>query len=58
MRCPRCGTLMNRHAEKPLKDARREESLPFDPILGGAISSIHCCPGCGKVEAELESGAT
>ena len=44
---------MNRHAEKPLKDAP-DESLPFDAVLGGVIAAIHCCPGCGKVEAEME----
>jgi len=47
MGCPNCGTLMNRHAEKPVKDAHALE--------GEVIASIHYCPGCGKVEAEIES---
>jgi len=46
MRCPNCGTLMNRHAEKPIKDPHVPE--------GEVIASIHYCPRCGKVEAELE----
>ena len=54
MRCPDCDTLMNRHAEKPVKDPGPEESRSFDAVLGGTIAVIHCCPGCGKVEAELE----
>jgi hypothetical protein len=37
---------MNRHAEKPVKDARAHD--------GEVIASIHYCPGCGKVEAAIE----
>ena len=46
MRCLNCGTLMNRHAEKLVKDAPAPE--------GEVIASIHYCPGCGKVEAVIE----
>jgi predicted RNA-binding Zn-ribbon protein involved in translation (DUF1610 family) len=49
MNCPRCGTSMNRHAEKPLKDPGSPE--------GEVLASIHYCPGCGKVEAEPETDA-
>ena len=46
MSCPSCGTLMNRHAEKLIKDSH---------VPGGEVlASIHYCPKCGKVEAELE----
>ena len=38
---------MNRHAEKTVKDPRTPE--------GEVIASIHYCPACGKVEAEIES---
>ncbi len=55
MRCPNCGALMNMHAEKPLKEARTEESALFDADLGGVVATIHYCPGCGKVEAQIES---
>jgi len=46
---------MNRHAEKPLKEASPEESVHFDTVLGGVVAAMYCCPGCGKVEAEMES---
>jgi len=45
MRCPECGTLMNKHAEKPVM-------VTGDEI----ILAIHCCPKCGKVESEELSG--
>ena len=54
MVCPDCGISMNRHAEKPLKSVPSDESLKIDSDLGGAVASIYCCPGCGKVEAEIE----
>jgi len=46
MYCPACGALMNWHAEKSIKD-------PQAPS-GEVIASIHYCPECGKVEAEVE----
>jgi ribosomal protein S27AE len=54
MRCPRCGAEMNRHAEKPVKDTRAEESTHYNPAFDGVVESIHCCPACGKVEAVIE----
>ena len=38
---------MNKHAEKPVKGAHAPE--------GEVLASIHYCPDCGKVEAEIES---
>jgi hypothetical protein len=46
LHCPNCGSLMNRHAEKPVKDSHVPE--------GEAVISVYCCPKCGKVEAEPE----
>jgi ribosomal protein S27AE len=47
MRCPNCGTSMNPHAEKLIKSPQAPD--------GEILASIHYCPGCGKVEAEIES---
>jgi hypothetical protein len=46
---------MNRHAEKPIKIAHVEESTPSpsDSFPGEVVAAIHCCPACGKVEAEI-----
>jgi ribosomal protein S27AE len=45
MRCPSCGTPMNKHAEKPV-------TLTSDEI----ILAVHTCPNCGKVESEELKG--
>jgi ribosomal protein S27AE len=51
--CPRCGSNMNRHAEKP--DYSADPSSPsFDPVLGAALMEFHTCPRCTYV---LERGA-
>ena len=44
--CPRCGTEMNRHAEKIDYAA---DSDAFDPALGGVLSEFHTCPHCRYV---------
>jgi len=46
---------MNRHAEKllqnsPLTDPAKSNSLEEE----FPVASIHCCPGCGKIEAVTE----
>jgi len=54
MHCPNCGALMNRHAEKSIKETHPEESSLFDPMIEGVLAAIYCCPRCGKIEMELE----
>jgi len=46
MTCPRCGAVMNLHAEKPVKDAEVPE--------GEVVACTYYCPHCGKVEAEMK----
>ena len=46
MHCPDCGALMNHHADKPVT----KSDVPEVEV----IVLIHCCPNCGKVEAEPE----
>jgi|KBSSwiStaDraftv2_1062776.scaffolds.fasta_scaffold02452_16 hypothetical protein len=55
MRCAECNLPMNRHAEKllqnsPLTDPAKSNSLEEE----FPVASIHCCPGCGKIEAVTE----
>jgi uncharacterized protein with PIN domain len=46
MRCPNCGSEMNRHAEKPIHAAGPEESE--------VVVTTYYCPRCGKVEGVIE----
>lgn len=41
--CPRCGALMNRHAEKLVTGPDAESS---DPVFDGVIEEQHLCPTC------------
>jgi hypothetical protein len=55
MRCTECDLTMNRHAEKPLRSIPLEHFPKSDSIAEEfVIASIHCCPGCGKIEAVTE----
>jgi exosome complex RNA-binding protein Csl4 len=54
MSCPRCGTPMNHHADKPDRTATVTESETVDPELAGIIE-IHACPGCGNTEVRKAS---
>lgn len=51
LRCPKCGTPMNRHAEKLVYAENPAEARLADPLLGGLIEETHACPKCGNVEA-------
>ena len=50
-RCPRCSTLMNRHAEKVVHPDNADDLELIDPALGGVLEETHACPGCGNVES-------
>lgn len=51
LRCPRCGTEMNRHAEKLVYSDNAADARRIDPMLGGLIEETHACPACGNVES-------
>ena len=51
LRCPKCGTEMNRHAEKLVYPADMSDAPKIDPALGGLLEETHACPGCGNVES-------
>ena len=45
MICPRCGAVMNRHAEKPVEPRNSEEAL--GAASGGLlVEEAHLCPNC------------
>ena len=58
MRCPRCGTEMNHHADKCVEPVDAREAALVDPELGGVIQEMHACPGCGNVEASIRRPAS
>lgn len=51
LRCPKCGTEMNRHAEKLVYTDSGPADRRIDPALGGLIEETHACPKCGNIES-------
>jgi predicted RNA-binding Zn-ribbon protein involved in translation (DUF1610 family) len=51
MTCPKCGHLMNWHAEKLVEPRSLRDAEDADPALGGLIEEMHACPNCGNVES-------
>lgn len=49
MQCPDCGTPMNHHAAKLVREAPRESRVDAD--RAEVIALIHYCPDCGNVES-------
>lgn len=47
MICPSCRVAMNRHADKLVDPRTPEEAQRSDAALGGMVSQVHACPGCG-----------
>jgi ribosomal protein S27AE len=50
MICPRCGTRMNRHADKLVATMSPRDLADVDPDLGGVVEETHACRNCGNVE--------
>jgi ribosomal protein S27AE len=51
MICPKCGAVMNHHAEKLVEPRDAIEAARMDPRLGGMIQEVHGCPRCGAMAA-------
>ena len=51
--CPKCGSVMNGHAEKLIVPESAEEARRSNPDLGGALLGMYGCPGCGWSESRL-----
>jgi ribosomal protein S27AE len=54
MNCPKCGAVMNHHADKLIDPQNAEDVDRVDPIVGGVIEQIHGCPNCGNVASRRE----
>lgn len=52
MTCADCGVELNHHAEKLVDPVNAQEAAQLDPELGGLLEEYHCCPECGKGEAQ------
>jgi hypothetical protein len=52
MICPKCGTVMNHHADKLDYTTALTELDALDPNLGGILKEVHTClnPNCKNVE--------
>jgi hypothetical protein len=55
MMCPRCGTAMNCHAEKPVEPRSYQEARAADGGVG-VVEQVHQCPRCGAVESRRVAG--
>jgi len=50
LKCPRCGTPMNHHADKLVTVGDDADRSAIDPAFGGVIQETHTCPACTNVE--------
>ena len=57
MKCPKCGTEMNHHADK-LVERVDEPGEWNDALLGGILTEVHACPACGNVESVPTSSSS
>lgn len=55
MICPRCGAVMNCHAEKPVDPASAEEARAAERGVG-ILEETHYCPRCGAVASRRVTG--
>ena len=58
MKCPKCGALMNHHADKLVDPVDRTDAAHADPELGGVVQETHGCPACGNVEFRVATSET
>ncbi len=47
--CPKCGTPMNRQAQKLIEPRSSDEARRADPALGGLLEDVYACPNCGWI---------
>ena len=53
LKCPKCGTEMNHHADRLVYPAGSDDEKQIDPVFGALVQETHGCPKCGNVEFRL-----
>ncbi|MEO8399566.1 MAG: hypothetical protein ABI550_07100 [Ignavibacteriaceae bacterium] len=54
IKCPKCGSEMNHHADKIIYSDSENKSKYFDEDLDGILEEHHKCPNCGATLSILE----
>jgi hypothetical protein len=58
MTCSKCGTEMNRQAEKLVHPVTAAEAASMTPALDGVILLVFACPGCGWIDSVRQAGSS
>lgn len=53
MKCPRCGSEMNHHADKLTHSTTGETG--YSPVFGGNLEEMHGCPNCGATASRFSA---
>jgi hypothetical protein len=50
MNCPKCGSRMNHHADKPDYGTGIAPAGAIEQDLGGVLFEVHTCMNCSHIE--------
>ena len=54
VKCPKCGTEMNHHADKIIAEFTEEDLKYYNEAFEGIIKEHYKCPGCGATLSNFE----